>query len=115
MPTKVPAAFIKRMSRVGSNLSGPMATVWRFRGKKPAGIISIPFRPKAGPATELTPGEFEIEHVSLSENRRELLFSSNQDDIDRRHIWRVPVAGGKAGAGLGQGRRRDRMGAGRRG
>ncbi len=51
---------------------------------------------EGGPATQLTPGNFEIEHVSLSENRRELLFSSNQDDIDRRHIWRVPVAGGRA-------------------
>jgi len=51
---------------------------------------------EGGPATELTPGEFEIEHVSLSENRRELLYSSNQNDIDRRHIWRVAVNGGKA-------------------
>ena len=62
---------------------------------------------EGGPATQLTPGNFEIEHVSLSENRRELLLSSNQDDIDRRHIWRVPVAGGGATqpilGGLGEG------------
>lgn len=57
---------------------------------------------EGGPATELTPGEFEIEDVALSEDRRELLFSSNQDDIDRRHIWRVPVAGGKATPVLGK-------------
>jgi dipeptidyl aminopeptidase/acylaminoacyl peptidase len=50
---------------------------------------------EGGPAAELTPGEFEIEDVSLSENRQELLFSSNQDDIDRRHIWRVPVSGSR--------------------
>jgi dipeptidyl aminopeptidase/acylaminoacyl peptidase len=50
---------------------------------------------EGGPATELTPGAFEIEHVSLTENRRELLYSSNQGDIDRRHIWRVAAAGGK--------------------
>jgi len=51
---------------------------------------------EGGPATELTPGDnFEIEHVSLNENRRELLFSSNQDDIDRRHIWRIAVTGGR--------------------
>jgi dipeptidyl aminopeptidase/acylaminoacyl peptidase len=49
---------------------------------------------EGGPAKLLTPGEFEIEHVSLSHDRRQLLFSSNQDDIDRRHIWRVPAAGG---------------------
>jgi dipeptidyl aminopeptidase/acylaminoacyl peptidase len=57
---------------------------------------------EGGPPTELTPGAFEIENVSLSENRRELLFSSNLDDIDRRHIWRVAVAGGKAAPVLGK-------------
>jgi dipeptidyl aminopeptidase/acylaminoacyl peptidase len=57
---------------------------------------------EGGAATELTPGAFEIEHVSLTENRRELLFSSNQNDIDRRHIWRVAVAGGKPAPVLGK-------------
>src|SRR5262245_40609339 len=46
----------------------------------------------------LTPGEFEVEHVSLSPDGREVLFSSNQGDVNRRHIWRVPVAGGKPAA-----------------
>ena len=57
-------------------------------------LYSVPA--EGGRATELTPGAFEIEHVSLTGDRRELLFSSNQDDIDRRHIWRVAVGGGKA-------------------
>lgn len=57
---------------------------------------------EGGAATELTPGEFEIEDVSQTDNRRELLFSSNQDDIDRRHIWRVAVAGGKPAPVLGK-------------
>jgi len=39
------------------------------------------------------PGEFEIEHASLSADRRTVLFSSNQDDTDRRHLWRVSVLG----------------------
>jgi dipeptidyl aminopeptidase/acylaminoacyl peptidase len=51
---------------------------------------------EGGPATQLTPGDFEIEHVSLTRDRRELIISSNQDDIDRRHVWRVPVRGGGA-------------------
>ena len=38
-------------------------------------------------------GEFEIEHVSLSADGKTVLFSSNQDDIDRRHLWRVTVLG----------------------
>ncbi len=89
-----------------------METASCFRGKATAGVISIPFRPKAGPAKLLTPGAFEIEHVSLSHDRRELLFSSNQDDIDRRHIWRV-AAGRRHGDADRQAERRDRMGAGR--
>lgn len=56
-------------------------------------LYSVPAA--GGEATLLTPGEFEIESVSLSPDRREVLFSSNQGDIDRRHLWRVPVAGGK--------------------
>ncbi|MGA2213803.1 MAG: prolyl oligopeptidase family serine peptidase [Bryobacteraceae bacterium] len=39
-------------------------------------------------------GEFEIEHAALSRDGRTVLFSSNQDDTDRRHLWRVSVAGG---------------------
>jgi len=39
-------------------------------------------------------GDFEIEHVSLSADGKTVLFSSNQDDIDRRHLWRVAVVGG---------------------
>lgn len=42
----------------------------------------------------LTPGEFEVEDVSLTPDRKDVLYSSNQDDIDRRHIWRVAVSGG---------------------
>jgi dipeptidyl aminopeptidase/acylaminoacyl peptidase len=37
----------------------------------------------------LTPGNFEVEHVSLSADRKTLVFDSNQNDIDRRHIWRI--------------------------
>jgi len=47
-----------------------------------------------GMPTLLTPGEFEVEHVSLTSDGSAVLYSSNQGDIDRRHIWRVPAAGG---------------------
>jgi dipeptidyl aminopeptidase/acylaminoacyl peptidase len=62
--------------------------------------------PAAGGTAELlTPGGFEVEHVTLAPGGREVVYSSNQGDIDRRHIWRVSVAGGKPvavtnGAGL---------------
>ncbi|HEY8056982.1 MAG TPA: prolyl oligopeptidase family serine peptidase [Terriglobales bacterium] len=44
----------------------------------------------------LTPGEFEIEDVTLMPGGKTVVFSSNQDDIDRRHIWRVPMDGSAA-------------------
>ncbi len=47
-----------------------------------------------GQALLLTPGEFEVEHVSFTPEGGEAVFSSNQDDIDRRHVWRVSIAGG---------------------
>ena len=47
-----------------------------------------------GAAIELTPGgEFEVEHVALAPNGRDLVFMSNQGDTDRRHLWRVSIAG----------------------
>ena len=47
----------------------------------------------AGPRL-LTFGEFEVEDARLTTDGREVLFSSNSDDIDRRHLFRVPAAGG---------------------
>ena len=48
-----------------------------------------------GDPTLLTPGAFEVEHVAMTKDGHEMIYSSNQDDIDRRHIWRVAAAGGK--------------------
>lgn len=55
-------------------------------------LYSVPA--DGGPATLLTPGEFEVEHVRLGPDGREVFYSSNQGDIDRRHLWRVSVRGG---------------------
>ncbi len=48
-----------------------------------------------GSALLLTPGEFEVEDVALAAGGRDLIFSSNQGDIDRRHLWKVAAAGGE--------------------
>ncbi len=56
-------------------------------------LYSVPLR--GGEAQLLTPGEFEVQHVALSHDRSEVIYSSNQDDIDRRHLWSVPAAGGR--------------------
>lgn len=56
-----------------------------------------------GDPRELTPGEFDVEDVTLSPDRKTLVYSSNQDDVDRRHIWRVSVAGGAPQQALTEG------------
>jgi dipeptidyl aminopeptidase/acylaminoacyl peptidase len=56
-------------------------------------LYSVPAT--GGKETLLTPGKFEIEFVNLTPDRRQILFNSNQDDIDRRHVWRVDVTGGR--------------------
>jgi dipeptidyl aminopeptidase/acylaminoacyl peptidase len=47
-----------------------------------------------GTAQLLTPGAFEVEHAAFAPDRKTLVYSSNQDDIDRRHIWQISVTGG---------------------
>jgi len=56
-------------------------------------LYSVPA--SGGRAALLTPGKFEIEFVNLTPDHRQILFNSNQDDIDRRHVWRVDVTGGR--------------------
>ncbi len=51
--------------------------------------------PADGGATKLlTPGNCEVEQWSFSEDRRAILFNSNCEDVDRRHLWQVGVTGG---------------------
>ena len=46
----------------------------------------------------LTHGDFEVEYVSLSPDGSQIVFNSNQGDVDRRHLWKVSVAGGRLAA-----------------
>ncbi|HEY1270891.1 MAG TPA: prolyl oligopeptidase family serine peptidase [Terriglobales bacterium] len=43
----------------------------------------------------LTPGPFEVEDVFLSADKKTVLYSSNQGDVDRRHLWRVALPDGR--------------------
>jgi dipeptidyl aminopeptidase/acylaminoacyl peptidase len=49
---------------------------------------------KNGAPLRLTPGAFEVQFVSLTPDGRTLLYSSNQGDIDRQHVWRVTPGSG---------------------
>ena len=42
----------------------------------------------------LTPGTFEVEDVTLAPDGKSILYNSNQDDIERRHVWRVALRAG---------------------
>ena len=64
-------------------------------------LYSIPVA--GGKATLLTPGDYDVEDVQLAPDRKSVIYTSNQDDVDRRHIWRVPVASGAAPEALTRG------------
>jgi dipeptidyl aminopeptidase/acylaminoacyl peptidase len=56
----------------------------------------------AAPAP-LTPGDFDVEDVALAPDRKSVIYSSNEADVDRRHIWRVSVEGGQPQRALSHG------------
>ena len=56
-------------------------------------LYSIPA--SGGAPLLLTPGNYMVEHVALSQDRKTLIYDANtgatKDDGDRRHLFRVPV------------------------
>jgi dipeptidyl aminopeptidase/acylaminoacyl peptidase len=54
-------------------------------------LYSVPAA--GGAAALLTPGPFEVEYVGITPDRARVIYNSNQDDIDKRHVWSVPVDG----------------------
>jgi dipeptidyl-peptidase 4 len=45
---------------------------------------------------ELTPGAGMVENVGVSQDGRTLYYTTNAGDTERRHVWKVPTAGGSA-------------------
>jgi dipeptidyl aminopeptidase/acylaminoacyl peptidase len=52
---------------------------------------------EGGPPKLLTPGNCEVEQWSFAPDKKTILFNSNCNDIDRRHLWKVNTSGGDAG------------------
>ncbi len=50
--------------------------------------------PTVGLPAILMTGDFEIEDAALSPDRKSVIISSNRDDSDRRHLWRVNIESG---------------------
>jgi len=46
---------------------------------------------EGGEATLLTPGAFEIEQAVLASDRRSVIVTSNQGELERRRLWRVAL------------------------
>src|SRR5262249_12089238 len=57
-------------------------------------LYSIPA--SGGEVMALTPTGCEWEQMTFTPEKRDIVFSSNCNDIDRRHLWRVSVNDGKA-------------------
>jgi len=58
-----------------------------------------------GDPRPIAPGEFEVQYAALAPGGEALVFSSNQGDIDRQHLWWGPLDGSGArqltpGAGI---------------
>ena len=51
--------------------------------------------PPAAAPISLTPQDGQIESSGFSTDGRFLYYGTNATDIERRHLWRVPVAGGE--------------------
>jgi len=47
-----------------------------------------------GEAKLLTPGQFEVDSVAAGPSGKNIIYSSNQNDVDRRHIWKLDTASG---------------------
>ncbi|MEQ9424103.1 MAG: prolyl oligopeptidase family serine peptidase [Cyclobacteriaceae bacterium] len=49
-----------------------------------------------GKINRLTEGNFEVQYVSISKDNKEVIYSSNQGDIDRQHLWKSLAKGGNS-------------------
>ncbi|MBI3652261.1 MAG: S9 family peptidase [Acidobacteria bacterium] len=48
-----------------------------------------------GEAVKLTAGNYEVENVAFASDRTYAIVATNADDIERRHLWKINLAGGK--------------------
>jgi dipeptidyl aminopeptidase/acylaminoacyl peptidase len=45
----------------------------------------------------ITPGDFDVEDVEMALDQSAILYTSNQNDVERRHIWQIGVGGTELG------------------
>src|SRR5205085_3356401 len=59
-------------------------------------MYAVPVAGNVEKPIELTPGNGAVETQALSNDGKTLFYATNAGDIDRRHLWKVPTAGGAA-------------------
>ncbi|WP_116091634.1 S9 family peptidase [Sphingomonas crusticola] len=78
----------------GQNLfwsaNGTIVFPWEASGW----IHAYAIDPNGGGPRELTPGAFELDTYTLSPDGKNLVYAANAGDLDRHHVWRVPLRGG---------------------
>lgn len=79
------------------------ALIFPWEGDGWMHLYTVPAQ--GGAATLRTPGAFEVEGAAISPDRQHLVYVSNQNDTDRRHLWRMAADGGTpqqltSGAGI---------------
>ncbi|MGB6685129.1 MAG: prolyl oligopeptidase family serine peptidase, partial [Candidatus Acidiferrum sp.] len=62
-----------------------------FASQEDAWVHLYSISADGGAAVLLTPGDSSFQSLTLTPNRKEVIYASNEKDIDRRHIWRVSV------------------------
>jgi hypothetical protein len=85
------------LSQLFWSTQGQIVFPWEKTGWRH--LYSVPA--SGGTPVDLTPGEGEVEHVSMQRNKA--YFSANFGDIDRRHLWSVDAAGKQPPAQLTNG------------
>ena len=80
---------------------GSIIFPWEKTGWRNLYAISMaaPGAKAAAPgAKPLTPGDFEVVQATLSPKADEVVYASNQGNLNGRHLWRVAAATGKVSA-----------------
>lgn len=60
--------------------------------------ISVSSNGSGGEAKLLTPGNYEIEDMALTPDKKSIVFSANKHNLDGRDLFRVAIAGGNVEA-----------------
>ena len=68
--------------------------VFPWEGNGYTNLYSVPVR--GGEPTPLSGGEHEVQYVTMAPGGRSVIFSSNQGDTNRQHLWQAAVDGSDA-------------------